>query len=551
MRTAAFCFFAVLVLAFGVSTRTSVPIGAQESTQQQTITTVDPPVPVRVGDALQVIVHLTIGDGVPIADQPVVVAAGTTEGRGTTDANGQAVVRLRLLPAGRMTFVATYAGSLTRGLAPSQSWEDTLEVLPLIVPTLRIDPLPAVPLGARPHLVLHAEDDSGQPISGINVQITLDGKRIGTILTDERGLGEIALKPDLASGTHAAVASYDGSPSRNIAAASAELRVDVVVALLQIHTVPALPGVRFQLTELSRSGQPGQVHAFESDAQGVAAVAVDSQGAYTLTAATDPDQAALGRRAEFARWSDDYFGPDRLLYITSSLQLTAGFDVDYRVGHSFRDLSEQPVDAGRVSSVTLTNSLGEETTLPDDQPAWLHGSRIVRRSNGLEASKTLYSIKRVMMDGSNVVNQYEQRFYPEQDSAIPITLSLYSIHISTRDALFGFPVGSAVQLRYPDGHTERVPFGPDHDVSVSSLARGEYKLKIEGNGLSSSPHVALSRDQDVEVRVISYVDIAVAGTFGFIFVVGLLAVGRWRLPLWKRARPIAVALGSMKSGEGR
>lgn len=551
MRITALSFFATLVLTFGVSSWASAPTHAQQSTQLQTITTVEPPAPARVGDAVQVVVHLTTGDGVAIADQPVVVVAGTTEGRGTTDADGQAVVRLRLLPAGRMTFVANYAGSLTRGFAPSQSWEETLEVLPLIVPTLRIDPVPTVPLGARPQLVLHATDDSGQPLSKINVRITLDGTRIGTILTDAGGLGEIALKPDLASGAHTAVASYDGAPSKGIAAASTELRVDVGLAVLQIYTVPALSGIRFELTERSKSGEPGPVHAFESDAQGVASVAIDSQGAYTLTTATDPDQAASGRRAEFARWSDDYFGPDRLLYIASSLRLTAGFNVDYLVRHSFRDLADQPVESSRVTGVTLTTSLGEETTLPDDQPAWLHGSRIVRRSNGLEASKILYSIKRVMMDGSNVVNQYEQRFYPEQDSAIPITLSLYSLRISTRDALFGFPVGSAVQIRYPDGRTERVPFGPNHDVSVSSLARGEYRLKIEGNGLSSSPPVALSRDQDVEVRVISYVDIVVAGTLGFILVVGLLAVGRWRLPLWKRARPIAAALGSMKSGEGR
>ncbi len=556
MRRSAFWFFVVLVLAFGVSTRASLPIFAQEPAQQQTITTVDQPEPVRVGDTLQILVHLTTAEGAAIADQPVFVAAGIigsgapTEGRGTTDETGQAIVKLRLL-TGKMTFVATYAGSPTRGLAPSQSAPGTLEVLPLVEPTLRFDPVPIIPLGARTRLVLHAEDDMGQALGGINVPVTLDGQRIGTILTDEQGLGEIALKPDLTAGTYTIVASYNGSSSRKIAAATAALRVDVGVAWLQIHTVPALPGVRFQLTELPSSGQPGQVYTFTSDADGLAFVALDSPGGYGLAAVADSPQEAIGPRAAFARWSDDFFEPNRLIYIASSRQLTAGFDVDYRVNYRFLDLTQQPVDASRVTSVTLTNSLGEEATLTDNQPAWLRGSRVVRRTRGLEESRILYSVKSVMMDGSSVVNQYEQRFYPEQGLQLPITVSLFSMHISTRDALFGFSVGSAVRLQRPDGRTDRLPFGPNHDLSLSSLPRGPYKLKIDGYGISSSPSVALSRNQEVEVRVISYLDIAVVGTLGLVGVFGLLVVGRWRWSTRRRTLPVPFGLGSLESGDLR
>ena len=556
MKSVVSLLLTAVMLVVGVSAGTTVAARAQESKLQSTITTTEPPVPVRAGDALQIIVHLTTTDGVAIDNQPVFVAAGTiiggepTQGRGTTDASGQATIKLRL-PVGRMTFVAKYEGSATRGLAPSESAPDTLEVLALIAPTLTFDPVPIVPLGGHPKLVLHAEDDAGRPIAGVNVQITLDGQRLGTINTDELGQGSVALRPDLAAGTYTVGASYAGSSSRKIAAATASLGVDVGSASLQIHTVPPIPGIRFQLAELASSAQPGRVYPFTSDADGLASVAVDSPGAYALTTAADPNQAASGRRAAFARWSDDYFEPTRLLYIGSSLELSTGFDIDYRVNHAFRDLAQQPVDASRVTSVTLTNSLGEETTLTDDQPAWLRGSRIVRRANGLEDSRILYSVKSVIVDGSNVVNKDEQRFYPEQDFLLPISLSLFSMHISTRDALFGFSVGSAVRIQHPDGHTDRVPFGPNDDVSLSSLARGEYKLKIEGNGLSSSPPVALSRDQDVEVRVISYVDIAVAGTLGLVVVFGLLAVGRSRLLNRRRILPIPFELGSLEPGELR
>lgn len=551
MRPKPSWFFAAVIVAFAASLGTIATVRAQESTLQETITTADAPVPVRVGDALQVIVHLTTADGIAIDNQPVFVAAGTigggepTSGRGTTDETGQATIRLRL-PVGRMTFVATYEGSVTRKLAPSQSTPATLEVLALVAPTLRFDPVPITPLGARPRLVLHAEDDEGQAVGGLNVQITLDGQRIGTILTDESGLGDIALKANLVAGTYKVVGSYDGSSSRKIAAATATMSVDVGVAWLQVHTVPAVPGVRFQLTELPSSDQPGQVYAFTSDADGLAFVAVQSPGGYALTAAADPNQAASGRRALFARWSDDYFEPSRLLYISSSLQLAAGFDIDYRVNHAFVDLAQQPVDPSRVTSVTLTNSLGEETKLTDNQPVWLHGSRIVRRANGLEDSRILYSVKSVMMDGSNVVNKDEQRFYPEQDFVLPISVSLFSMHISTKDALFGFSVGRAVHLQYPDGHTDRLPFGSNHDLSLSSLPRGPYKLKVDGLGVSSSPSVALSRNQEVEVRVISYLDIALVGTLGLVLVFGLLAVGRWRLLNRRRTRRIPHGLYSLE-----
>lgn len=558
MKAVGFSFVAVVVLVIGASTRTGLPVFAQQTTQQQTITTVEPPASVRVGDTLAIVVHLTTGEGVPIENQPVIVAAETLfgggepiQGRGTTDATGLAVVRLRSLPVGQMTFVATYAGSITRGLAPSESAPDTLEVLALIAPILRFDPVPVVPLGSRQRLVLHAEESTGEAIAGINVLITLDGEQLGTILTDERGQGDIALKSGLTSGTHAVGASYSGSPSKKIAPATAVSSVDVGTAWLQIQTVPPVPGVRFQLTELPASGDPGQVRAFTSDANGLAFVAFDSSGGYALSAAADPDQAASGRRAQFARWFDDYFQPSRLLYLGSSRRLSVGFDLDYEVGHAFRDLAQQPVDASRVTSVTLTNSLGEETTLTSDQPAWLRGSRVIRRASGLEESKILYSVKRVIMNGSNVVNQDEQRFYPEQGQLLPITLSLFSMHISTRDALFGFSVGRAIHLVYPDGHTERVPFGPNGDLSLPALPRGTYKLKIDGWGFSSLPSVALSRNQEVEVRVISYLDIALVGTLGFVVVFGLLAVGRWRLLNWRRTRAAPFLLGGLERGELR
>ena len=115
MKSVVSLLLTAVMLVVGVSAGTTVAARAQESKLQSTITTTEPPVPVRAGDALQIIVHLTTTDGVAIDNQPVFVAAGTiiggepTQGRGTTDASGQATIKLRL-PVGRMTFVAKYEG---------------------------------------------------------------------------------------------------------------------------------------------------------------------------------------------------------------------------------------------------------------------------------------------------------------------------------------------------------------------------------------------------------------------------------------------------------
>ncbi len=65
---------------------------------------------------------------------------------------------------------------------------------------------------------------------------------------------------------------------------------------------------------------------------------------------------------------------------------------------------------------------------------------------------------------------------------------------------------------------------------MRSLARGAYSFRILGvNGLSTRAPVALSKDQTVVAKVISYLDLAVVGLAGVLLAVGLFAVGRLSL----------------------
>jgi hypothetical protein len=91
---------------------------------------------------------------------------------------------------------------------------------------------------------------------------------------------------------------------------------------------------------------------------------------------------------------------------------------------------------------------------------------------------------------------------------------------SARDAIFHFPVGSGVRLRYPNGRARIVRFGEKSVVVVPGLPRGHYDVKVIGGGWSPFRPVAVSRNQDVTLAVITYLDIAVA-----IFVLLTLCAG--------------------------
>jgi hypothetical protein len=163
-------------------------------------------------------------------------------------------------------------------------------------------------------------------------------------------------------------------------------------------------------------------------------------------------------------------------------------------------------------------------------PRWLLASSVARRTNGLEATQILYSVDSVMIDGSNVVNQAQQRFYAEPDDTWEIQLLLYSMNVSGRDALFGFPIGSGLRLEYPDGRVEAKPFTAKAGVTIDSLVRGIYRVSVTGApGLAPISPVALSRDQDVRLLVISYLDLAVVLGLAAILGIGLVLVGRPRL----------------------
>jgi hypothetical protein len=291
-----------------------------------------------------------------------------------------------------------------------------------------------------------------------------------------------------------------------IAALLAAPRGNAAGLQLTLRTVPALEGVDF-----SFDGR-----RYSTPASGVLTLPVAHPGKYRLVALPWRHR-DRGIRVSFSRWLDDVFKANRTITIDGTTNLEVGYGISYRVDTSFIDLAGRRIPPARVKSVTLASSLGEKYVLGGGEPKWLVGVRVARRLNGLERTLVRYSVLAVDVEGANVVNQAQQRFYIAQTRALRIRLSLYDAHFSTRDLVLPISIGHAIRLTYPNGRRRDVPL-VHGEVTLTSLPRGQYQVKVlTGMGIAPQVPVALSRNQDVPLKVISYGDLA----GGFLLFVGM------------------------------
>jgi len=356
------------------------------------------------------------------------------------------------------------------------------------------------------------------------------------VRTDSNGIAAFPVKRDLAVGSHRIRVMYQGS--RWLFPSEATTTLVIKPAEVEIHTVPPLRGVSFLLA--------GRI--FTSDTSGIARIKVAEPGPLSLEVLPlDTFQSNI--QAEFDRWGDGVFTPSREVKIPPEKPLEVGFDVSYEVSPTFVDLADRPVDRRRIASLTIQGG-GVTYVFQDGQPRWLLSSRVSRGVEGLEETKILYSVVSVEVDGANVVSEAQQRFHAQPNDVWPIKLLLYSVHLIPRDAMFHFPIGSGIVLDYPDGHSQEFPFNSSGELRIGSLARGLYHVTVTGaKGMAPPTPLALSRDQDLELLVLSNLDLSVMFAGAASLALGLLFFGRpylltilVRLPIYlfrkRPARPL-------------
>jgi len=371
-------------------------------------------------------------------------------------------------------------------------------------------------------------DAYNRPISGKSVLFSLGEEYLGQARSDGNGYFERKFKNELKAGQYEITATSNASST--LAESSATTTLRILPAEVRLQTIPAIEGVSFELDG----------RRFVSRADGSASIQVDEVGEYELHVFAE-EYEAPGERLEFGRWLQESYSPTQTIRVPEEDVIQVGLNVFHLVGQSFLDPEGKPVDDGRISSFTIRSIQGDVFEFTDGQPRWIPSSRTARRINGLEETKLLYSVIEVMVNGSNLVNQSQQRFYAQAEDDWEISLLFYSMRVGAQDGLFGTPVGESVNLEFPDGSVHNYPLNENGMAEIDSLPRGIYTINFPGiKGMSNPTPVALSRDQEVHTKVITNLDMAVVGALGLMLALGLLLYGRpWLLTsLLGKKRPV-------------
>ena len=375
-------------------------------------------------------------------------------------------------------------------------------------------PLVNVNLGEKFEIIGSIQDSSGKPIENEHIFINANGNYLGQAKSDATGIFLLKVNKKLDAGKYIIQATFQGSRFFSSSEFSTPLQINTSNVVIQ--TVPPLSGVPFRMNGM----------VVLSDENGSAKFQFSKLGTYRLEVLIDKFKNA-STRIEFGRWGEEDYETFRDIKVPTNDVIEVGLNVFHQVSQKFVDLSGFPVSPDRITEYTIKSAQGDVFTYTTNQPSWIPSSRIARRITGLEETKLLYSTVSVTVDGSNVVNQSQQKFFASPNDTWQISLLLYSLQIHARDGLFASPVGNNVELQFPDGKIVKYPLDSSGNVQIHSLARGLYSFKIDGiNGLTNPTPVALSRDQVVDVKAITFLDLGIVGFLGLVLVLGLIIYGR-------------------------
>jgi hypothetical protein len=252
-------------------------------------------------------------------------------------------------------------------------------------------------------------------------------------------------------------------------------------------------------------------------------------------------------KATFARWYGNLDRPSNLI--------RAALDIHYLVRWRFTDLQKRPVRFGRVNSISFKASHGHVHKFKTEDFGrwhWFQGSRVISTPEGPRSKDLYYTVEKVIVDDSNVVNRAQQRFEPAHRRQLVVKLLFYKAEFSASDALFRFPIGSGVKLTFPNGTVKSYRFGPGAKLTIDRLPRGQYWVMVDGPGLSFLRPLTMSKNQRMPLEVLSWFDMGFVIGIVVAIAIGLLLVGRPWLLRYARPRTYRAGLAALRNrwGEG-
>lgn len=271
--------------------------------------------------------------------------------------------------------------------------------------------------------------------------------------------------------------------------------LSTVHGTLRIATVPSVAGVLFAIDGVvATTGSDGRVSAPIANVNGVGSrlrLATSAAGELTVSLL---NVTSVKPRAPFER------------------DVTAALAVQRPVSLRFVDLTGAAVPSSRVSGVRVEGD-GSAVQLSGtqvDDPLLLLAERATRVRNVWQVRRISYAMSAVRIDGSDAVFAGAQHFEPATAPVWPVRLSVFRVSVTAHDALFGMRVGSRLVITRPDGTSyAKQVHGKGPSTVVSSIARGVYDFRFSAAFLGSHTVLQVSRDDSVDVRVVTLLDVVV------------------------------------------
>ncbi|HET9655184.1 MAG TPA: hypothetical protein VFP72_07510, partial [Kineosporiaceae bacterium] len=314
-----------------------------------------------------------------------------------------------------------------------------------------------------------------------------------------------------------------------------------------VQTVPTLPGLRLSWDgQVATTDGRGQVH-FTAEHN------FNRHALRLLDTGRSGDQV----RYRFVRWAGQrdpmqaYRTEVDGLPQREAYTVTAAFSVQYPVSASIVDQNGVPVPPSRISGITLRDSTGEDVAFPVGGQVWLDGQVPVYRNSALEMRTEVYSLQRVMVQGTNTVNVGEQSLRPADRTPVVFRARFYDLTVVAHDALFRKSADGTARVRFPDGSVRLVALGPGRSVTLRELPRGVYTVDLVGNGTAVPSLVTLSRSATVDVTVATTWDLVTLALIGFGLALGLVVFGRGRHRTLRTVLATGRWTGSLATGAVR
>ncbi len=290
-----------------------------------------------------------------------------------------------------------------------------------------------------------------------------------------------------------------------------ELTLQAVSGVVDIQTVPVTPDATFVLDGSSVT----------TDATGAGRLAARDLNGVTdrlrLASASTPTSAVAITRV--ARLTPT--GPfERNLLVALAVRRP--------VWLTFRDPRGRPVPASRVDLVELSGA-GQVRTLTGGEvgaPVSLLSEQ-ARLVNGTwQAQPVSYVVTKVSLDGANAVFSGQQRFDAAKTRIWPIEVSVYDLRVSVRDVILGHLVGSRAWVGQPDGERTYLRWSTSGPTQLHALVRGTYVIHTNAAVLGSDARVLVSRSDDVQIRVVTALDVAMVAMSALALAAVLIVLGR-------------------------